>query len=74
MRNEGGNVERKKQSSSPIRTRVAIESIPVCRRPDHHCYSSALPWSGIFRKRNTRMQPQEQNTDVTCFIEHTAEC
>ena len=62
------------RSSSPVRTRVAIQSIPVPRRPDHNCYSSALSRSGIVRKCITGMQPQEQNTDVTRFIEHTAKC
>ena len=41
MRNVVGIVERKKWSSSPVRTGVD-RSIPVRRRPDHSCYSSAL--------------------------------
>ena len=65
MRNEVGTVEEEKRSSSPARTCVAIQSITLCRTPDHNCYSSALPRSGIVRKWNTGMQPQEQNTDVT---------
>ena len=51
-----------------------MQIIPVRMRLDHDCYSSALPRSGIVRKCNIGMQPQEQNTDVTRFTEYTAKC
>ena len=58
----------------PSELALQYKSIPVRRRPDHNCYSGALSRSSIVRKWNTRMQPQEQNTDVARLTEYTAKC
>ena len=70
----GGHWRKEKWSFSPVRTCVAKRVIPVRRRPHHDCFSCALPLSGTVCKWNIGMQPQEQITGVTRFIEHTAKC
>ena len=61
----------KREVLLPSELALQYKIIPVCGRPDHNCFSSALRRSGIVREW-TGMQTQEQNKDVTRFTEHTA--
>ena len=67
LRNEVGTVEGKKRSSSPVRTCVAIQSIPVCRRPDRTCYSSVTQarYLGVVLSANRILECNLKNRQMS---------